>query len=218
MVYSAPFVRVVMSGSTFPLESFSVGLNLIASGGVARAPTDTELDAIVTACSAWFSSGGAKVASLVKLRTVKANLIAVTGKYANPSVTLLRDLVTPVSGGNMGVCAPQLTTVLTFTTGAQRGAASKGRMFPPLCAPGLQEDGRLSVAVCQEMANAGAILVNSLNLCMPGHAVGIVSDVGVGQQRSVKGVQVGRVIDTQRRRRRSMPEERVPATTVVTGF
>lgn len=216
MVYVRPFVRLVISGSTYGGEAYATGLNMIETpGGDGGIFGPGELEPLAAAWSTWFASTGVNIASVAKFELLKANLIDVNGLYANQTETNEIEILPPVLGSSGTNVAPQLTLCHTLTTDAGRGYASKGRIFPPLVSTILGTDGLVPSGTALAAANATATLINALNAVSPSRQVGIVSNVGAGAERPVTGVRVGRVMDTQRRRRRSIEEVPVLATTAI---
>lgn len=217
MPYAQEFVQVVMSGTTYPGEFFSTGLSMIgaAPGNTAAQPND--LAPFVAACSAWFRSTDTRISNIARLRTVKVNRIGIDGKYVDKTNTRLVDIAAPVAGGSPQTSvAAQLTMAITLGSASLRGPASKGRMYPPLTAVTIEPDGLVTGATCAAMANSALTLINALN-AIPGAGlrVGLVSDRLEGFQAPVTRVEVGRVVDTQRRRRRGLVDTRVPGTTAL---
>lgn len=165
-----------------------------------------------------------------RLTEVKVAHIGTDGKYWN-NTDSSSYFPTPTAGatGPTGRVVPQATMAVTLTTAKPRGLASKGRFYPPPCAYMLPElaDGRVLSANATSLANAVKEFINSLN------SYSLVGNVSVysrgkgvpaydpahnrieytypndGAVEHVTGVEVGRVIDTQRRRRRQLAEARV---------
>lgn len=217
MAYSSPFLRVVMSGETYPGEGFSCGLTIGQNfDGPVTQPSD--LTPYQLACAAWFARPGSKISTKAKLTLLKVNLVGVDGKYASNDSTAFHEYLTPVTGGNSAGAtarvAPQLTLAVTLTTARKRGLAARGRLYPPMPIIGIEDDGLITVADAQLVGDSMATLINDLNSIGTGD-VSVMSEVGTGAVGRVTGVEVGRVIDTQRRRRRSLTEARVPALTAV---
>jgi hypothetical protein len=109
---------------------------------------------------------------------------------------------------------PQVALVATLRA-AQRGPARLGRIYLPGPAQTIGSDWRLSVANQTNYLNAVVTFIkaaaNSWNASDPLFDVAAVnvSKVGAGALQRVEFVSVGRVLDTQRRRRNKLVEERV---------
>lgn len=214
MPYSSPFIRVVMAGTIYTGERFSCGLSIGQNfDGPLTRPTN--IDPYVAACTAWFARSGTRIAGAAKLDEVKVNLVGVNGLYASATESGTAEISPVIAGvGSSSTPAPQLTAALTLTTNRRRGPAARGRIYPPLPVFTLEPDGRMSATMAAEMASSMATLINALNVIGPGD-VAIMSKVGNGAIGRVTGVECGRVVDTQRRRRRSLDEGRVPSTVVI---
>jgi hypothetical protein len=111
------------------------------------------------------------------------------------------------------VTAPaQCCEVVTFLTVAHRGHASKGRVFlPGALVNDLESDGQTTVAATEDLRdaflgwlnNGNGILSSAFSSAM---RWAVMSPVGAGRSHQITDITVGRVIDTQRRRRRSLDE------------
>ena len=215
MPYPNPFLRIVMSGTTYAAEGFSIGLNIGQNfDGPLSQPSD--LTPYVTACKDWFARVDTRISGLAKLNMVKVNLVGTNGKYVSQTSSGTVEVTPVVTGGGGAIAVPpQNTLAVTLTTANLRGTAVRGRIYPPLLSLSPAADGFIVAASALGVANSMATFVNALNAIGPGD-VSIMSDVGAGKVGRVTGVRVGRVVDTQRRRRRSLPETPVLATTAIT--
>lgn len=214
MAYPGHHLRLVLQGTTYPGEIFTTSLSIVPVVGN-DIPQPIDLAPLAAVCSSWFSNGGSRIPSLCKLTTIKLNRIAPNGKYADPSASFFFDYETPVAGGSSGSVPPQLTMAVTLETQKQRGLGARGRMFPPLVAPGIGTDGLVSETTSREIADSATAFITAINaLDFPG-VVGVASDVREGAFVRCTRVSVGRTIDTQRRRRSAMSDLRVLATGTV---
>lgn len=214
MAYKQPFLRLVASGSLYTGEQFSWGLSLIADF-----PTDnagfSAVPAGVRDAVASFHQQTSQAAA--RLTTVKLNLIGTNGKYASSTDTTVYDYPTPVAGGGSGVVPAQIALAVSLVTGAKRGLASKGRFYIPVPIGTLGTDGLLPAATSASVASQAATLINAIHAGVGGDwRVGVVSDVGAGAQREVTSLRVGRVLDTIRSRRTSLPESYQVNATAIT--
>lgn len=165
------------------------------------------------------SSGGAQgIGTHVKITAIKVNRIGPDGRYTDTTTshTLYADQFgTPVVGQASGVVLPwQVALAVTTTTDRQRGLASKGRLFLPGLVAVVGNDGRLPLAVAQAwssgMAQAFALARASIAGGSEYFTPCVVSPGGVtgpAAVRPITGVRVGRVLDTQRRRRSELDED-----------
>lgn len=210
MVYAAPHLRLVLSGTLYDVEGFSFGLNLIGGGS---APSEVP-QAVIDACTAYFTA--VNIDNSAVLRTIKLNLIGTDGRYASDSDTVVHDYPLPgIAGIGTQNPPPQIALAVSLMTNKQRGRASKGRFYLPLPTLPVGSDGMLTSANALSYAEPTAVFINDLNEALPEFTVGVVSDIGTGAQSAVTGVRVGRVYDTIRSRRRSLPEAHVESTTAV---
>ena len=118
--------------------------------------------------------------------------------------------------GSAGQGVPQATTVYTLRTALHRGHASRGRIYWPGAAlEPVPVTGEIALATATGMRDTMASLLNAINAPLAAAfsssmRLCIGSPLGAGVFRPITAVSVGRVIDTQRRRRRSLSEEYVP--------
>lgn len=121
------------------------------------------------------------------------------------------DYPTPVVGTSTVNVPPQDSIVVTLTTAFSRGLAYKGRIFLPAGFSDVQgSDGRLTSAQTNSIAQRFKTMFEGINgyfdtLDNDPFLV-VASNVGAGQTRAVTGVQVGNLVDTQRRRRNRLNE------------
>lgn len=175
------------------------------------APTETELEGYATAYANFHAASGAGIGNAVRFLAVKGALIDASGHYPNDFEASEYVRPTPLVGGGPGIGIPQLSTVLTLNTTRSRGLGSVGRMFPPSTAFSPQPDGRMSTGTAQGLADLGATLISDINAAAPGN-VTVFGQTGSGTAFEVTGVRVGRVIDTQRRRRNGLAEDYLEST------
>lgn len=168
-----------------------------------------------------------------RLLEVKVARIGTDGKYDPDDPDSASYFPSPTGGAGtpLAASAPQLTTAVTLLTAKPRGLASKGRIYPPPSTLwALGTDGRISTSVADQLAASIKRLINDIN------ALTLVTNVAVfsrgkgvptynsaknrieysypnaGAVENVTGVGVGRVIDTQRRRRRQLADARQEVT------
>ena len=105
---------------------------------------------------------------------------------------------------------PQVSVCITTLTDARRGYASRGRFYLPPLAKYVGADGRISASDALTIATRTAVWVDDVTDLM-GAPAAVFSNVGSGAVRNITSVGCGRVLDTQRRRRRSLDEDRQEA-------
>lgn len=154
------------------------------------------------------SGANTKIASAAKLSFVKVNAIAVTGNYRDTAGTV-QAVYADVAGGGGTVTHPnQVALVVSLLTGFSRGPAHKGRIFLPLPNIQMGSDGLISSTPAGEVSGQVDALLTNLNAVNSDYEVAVFSrKQGAAGHRKVTGNLVGRVLDTQRRRRRSLVED-----------
>lgn len=215
-------------GSLFGVEEWSNSLRLVPNaGGVTEteASTTMALDDLEADLRAFYAT--ARFSQALTVDYIKLNRIGPDGKYLSKTHTNVRYPSVQIKGTATSYAAPQLSVVCTLLTAAQRGYASRGRVFLAGMS-GLAQDVQLADGAMNDAQRVGwrdafAGFLNNINnwpgldAAWAGLDVSVVSDGGlslVGAQNKVTGVQVGRVLDTQRRRRASLNEDRGVAAPV----
>lgn len=118
----------------------------------------------------------------------------------------------PLSGA-ASVGYPQIALVLSLRTARSRGYASNGRMYIPSSLSPDAGTGLITASAASNAALAGAAFIGEVNDAGAGVA-SVMSTVGTGRIEPITGVRVGRVMDTQRRRRNGLPETYTPESPV----
>lgn len=168
--------------------------------------------AVKDAVLAYHTRGDTHISSGVKLTFCKANIVKMDGHYLSPISH--EHLFTPTAGGGgAGVHPNQVALVVSLLTGLARGSAHRGRYFLPM--PNLavdQTDGLIGEAYALDVATSTRTFLEALS-DTPGVDTSSTVNVVVMSRKSgapathkVTAIEVGRVLDTQRRRRRSLPE------------
>jgi hypothetical protein len=215
-------------------EKWQFGLRMIP-GALPNDPA-TVVEALADDVFNWWTQAGTTSLSPVnthRLTELKVALIGTNGEYVPDTFSVSHFYLPPTAG----ITAPpagmtaQNTTAVTLTTAVPRGLASKGRVFlPPNGNMITASDGRIATSSALNLANSFKVLLNGINadthvgdvvVMSRGRALrGPAKPNGQptytypnpGATNKVTGCSVGRVIDTQRRRRRSLVEANVPST------
>jgi hypothetical protein len=220
-----------MGGPLYDVDDWSMGIRLSIPTGLNQNPFHDEigqgLDDLAEDIRTWWVGNTNIQTMAAQLAFIKLNAIGPDGKYRDSTQTHAHYWTgTLPATGYTPVYPSQVSLAVTWMTDAERGRASKGRVFLP--APRLSVNtstGILEAADVLGVANRMASLVNSIN-DWPGWdlvsefgsmRVCVVSGLGDGTIRPVTGVRVGRVLDTQRRRRSSLDEGYQTATTAISG-
>lgn len=140
----------------------------------------------------------------------KVSWVGVDGKLKPGSLVQVATNTTPTPGAESGAATahmfPQNTIAVTFLTAIPRGRASKGRVFPaPVCNI-LQSSGQISSGIRDLIAAQWALLLTRVNALSEIGSAQVMSREGTGLSANIVNTRVGMVVDTQRRRRRSLVE------------
>lgn len=201
MPFPAPHSLLTFSGPAYgDLEQWSTGLRL-------RTTTPPDAAALSEAGEAFISFMNTNEllgSSAAKMQSVKWAPQTVEGKYGSgESVEFLFNNRTI---GNNGGMPAQIAVVLSLRTARPRGRASNGRMYVPALPTLVANTGRFSVTDANIIAERAATMISLIGEAL-GTDVVVGSAVESGLLETVTGVRVGRVPDTQRRRREGIPEE-----------
>lgn len=218
-------------GAWFVSEIWSCGLRIITDDSAATTqqwvdalePNEpggipTLLQEVDPMIREWFQRTQTSASVEAKLNWIEWNAIGPDGKYADPGNPHRLDIPsgeTP-SGASTIPTWPQLATVVTLRSAVERGRGTHGRIYVPT-GVAAAANGRIGAGVAQNMADSAAQLFEEIatlqSLALAGEPrVGIVSAgdgpnaPAQGPSRIVTRVQVGNVMDTQRRRRNQLAE------------
>lgn len=207
---------MVVGGTLYaPTEQFTWSLSLYRPS-TSGPPPATVPTAVINATSAFFTAS-ALISNGAQLRWIKLNQIGADGRYTEPS-TVQYDYPTPYpTGASTTIVAPQISLAITLRTAVERGAASKGRFYMPLPARALTSAGVMGSSDQTSIATFATTYLNALNAALDPWRVSVLSDTGAGAARPVTHVDVGRVLDTIRSRRRSFTEVYVSGAPLATS-
>ena len=217
MAYT-PHLYVSWGGRLTADEEWQVGIRMTANNWpqpdyVHRQAEDHVAD--VAAVISTFHSGQIVAGEQAFLDWVKCQPLDADGHYYPGQVTvewLAADNGGAVAGIGTTAYPLQIARVLSLTTDAPRGRAAKGRIYYPTAIPVGASDRRTFASDATTAAAQFVTLINGLN-AVPWEAewtsppeVAVVSAIDASW-RPVTGVKVGRVLDTQRRRRNDLAED-----------
>ena len=233
-MYAAQHQYLTVIGDAMTgLETWQFGLR-ITDGGASSEATALALAPIV---QNWWTGVGYTGANAFvpfnndRLTELKVARIDVEGHYPPTEAAYSHFYLPPIAGtspSTQGSYYPaQITTCITLRTDVPRGLAAKGRIFIPLHGGSLVDNtGRMQAVAALQIANSIKTLITNINaeplvgnvqIMSRGKAVRVDNPAhhrwdytypNPGVSRNVIAVSVGRVPDTQRRRRRALLEDR----------
>ena len=217
MPFASNSLRITIGGSLFDVETWSIGFRARSttpeSNASLIAGNAGMADDIYTDFSAGFANSQLHANSQATCDWVKVAALDTDGHYADGSDADLHAEVVgagPAGGGSAD--APQLCTVVSFGTVVHRGHASKGRVFIPGCAQStITATGEISTGAAGDIRDEMKDRLDHINGILStafsaNMRLAVMSPLGAGLSHSITDVKVGRVIDTQRRRRRQLDE------------
>jgi hypothetical protein len=186
-------------------EVWATSLTLHPTG--ADTPLPAIPGAVAAACTGWFQRADTRIQNSASLDTIKLNRIGADGKYVSKTETVEYHFGTPgIAGASTSSIHPQLTAAISLVTAAKRGRAHRGRFYPPLPTLGAYyATGRLIHDQVVAYTASAATFLRELNAATPGWQVVVASGIDASV-RPVIAVEVGDIMDTQRRRRNALPE------------
>lgn len=207
--FDQPHIYLQWGGSLPGGEQWSNGMRITQPGqngaAISYATSQAYLTNAVLSLAAFHSSADTYVSSRAILEFAKANVIGLDGKYVYPLTN--ESVFTPVPGAGPNHPANQVALAVSLTTGVNRGVAHRGRFYLPMPSLEPQANGLISPEARNPVITAANALIVALNTDPSGLKVAVMSrKSGAPSHRQVTNVEVGRVLDTQRRRRRSLAE------------
>jgi hypothetical protein len=182
-------------------------MRLLNKGAGDPADAPGLLPTMVTAVAAFHADPNMQIGTGAKLSFVKLNAIDVNGHYSS-GVTNIVTYPDLAGGGSVVSKYPnQIALAVSLTTGFSRGPAHRGRFYLPLPCQTIDVNGLITAGSIAPMKPVISTFVAAVNAASANWEVGIMSrKLGAPGARKVTGELVGRVFDTQRRRRRSLVE------------
>lgn len=206
--FNGPHLYLQWGGSLPGGEIYSNGLRMAPVAGAGAPVFDQAmLNGAVAAISAYHARQTSWISPRCLLQFVKLNAITVAGKYAE-AVTHETVVANIPGGGNVdNTPANQVALAVSLTTDVSRGPAHRGRFYSPLPCVVPQADGLIALGDALNAKNSATTLLTALNALSANVKVAVMSRKdGAPGSRFVTGIQVGRVLDTQRRRRNKLAE------------
>lgn len=191
-------------------ESWSCGLRFAGPDASAVADAAAMLPACVTAVTAFHTSVNMQISERAKLSQVKLNAINADGHYVTQATnsTVVADTA---GGGEQWPEHPnQVALAVSFTTGFSRGPAHRGRIYVPLPTQQIEDTGLIQGVAAIAVRTQTTALIAALNAVNANWKLAVFSrKAGAPSHRLITGCQIGKAMDTMRRRRRSLVENYV---------
>lgn len=219
MAFDIQHVIMQWGGKLNGPESWTCSLRLARPGGGVGSAVPTQDDllswlngSLKDAVSAYHSRADTYIHPSAKLSFVKANRVGTDGRYLDQSTN--EYLYPDIAGGGYAteIHPNQCTIAVSLTTGYTRGAAHRGRFYLPAPATPIEATtGLMPASVATSLAGSTKTFLEAV-ADVPGLDTPlsltpcVMSQRSGGAHRPITGVEVGRVVDTQRRRRKSIPE------------
>jgi hypothetical protein len=204
MTITGSLYRLTWGGTLFGIEEWANTMHVFSEGDLADNPAAYK-DAINVFHMASTMSSAA-TCTFVKFNKIDP----LTGHYANLTDSFTYIQVAGIVGSG-SITHAQLSLACTILTNRARGRGSKGRIFPPVAQMTPDSSGYVSTSTRDALSASFKTLVNSVNAASISGRVVVFSKI---QQSvtDVNAIEVGRVMDVQTRRRRSLLEApvRVP--------
>ena len=217
MPYTTVHGKITLSGVLEGTEEiFSTGFRISSPNGLsglewANFDRTDALAQIAQLVVDYWSAPTNRVPVAWQFNQVKAAYLDDQGSYlADPVVYE----VTPTSGGGGEEWAPQLALVTTLSSGKRKDPGKYSRMYWPTVGVLIDSQGRLTKLQQTNVLNSFALLIESINNVLqteigPDVAVYVMSNSNPPFMLPAVEAKVGRVLDTQRRRRNKLVEEYV---------
>lgn len=177
-------------------------------------PNETQLEACATAFQTLWNDGTLASPSSRRFLGVKWAPQDTQGRYPDGSDSIEFLLADP-DPGTTGGGYPQIALTLSLRTARSRGYASNGRMYLPSSREVSVASGQIDATQALALASVGAQFIADIAEVGLGTPA-VMSTVGAGRIEAVTGVRVGRVMDTQRRRRNALDEAYTETVSVPT--
>lgn len=220
----APHALLAFGGTFGTKESWSVSLRLHSEGYAAASESArydwcrAAVDLLVLPVQQFFS-GNSAISAAARLNFLKLNPIGPDGRYVSDQTISDTNGGIVLAQGSGSIPPFQLAFAASLRTARLRGVGSKGRIYWPAGISGVDQEGQIGAAAAKNLATYTIGLVHGLNTTtVPGETfhpfVAVVSPGRAGTPTNVPGptnlvtaVRVGRVPDTQRRRRTKLLED-----------
>lgn len=203
--FSAQHYYVQWGGSLPGGDEWSCGVRMLPDVPGPPPNDPALLTGAAAAVQAWHNNGMISPRALLKF--TKVNLVGINGRYVADSTFEHVHPNVPGSGPEARTLPNQVAMAVSLVTGVSRGPAHRGRFYMPLPTVLTQTDGRVTEGDADAVRAAGQTFVAAMNAAHAGWSMAVFSrKAGRAAHRFVTGVEVGMVLDTQRRRRNKLAE------------
>jgi len=205
--------RVTLSGTMFSgSEIWSTGFYMGFETQDAGTPTNQGAADIGTRFANFFSLTANRISTQYTFSQCKITMLNEDGRTMADSAVYWSPPATVLGGSATNVLPPQCALAVTLNNSLPRGLATKGRMYLPGVAIGVNASGKVDTLTAGTIADNIKSFFDDivLDADTPGNVV--LASVGRpplntgGAIRNVTTIKVGDVIDTQRRRRNGLQE------------
>lgn len=209
--------RVIMKGSLGAVEQWSTS---VAYGIVGLAPdvpdaSTTDAMAAAVAAAATTTNVGSNLRTLLSAQGT-LDVIRVEKRAEDETVLNVSEVIigTQIVGTGTATKTPQDCLVFSLRTSTP-GARGRGRMYWPALGSSISSTFQLTAPTSANAAAAAKVWLQAINSAMDGvyiaqsSALRVALSVRSGTDhvcRDVNSIQVGSILDTQRRRRDILPE------------
>lgn len=211
--FSSAHKLLTVYGAAFGTETWSFGLRFEPILGVdAPLPSQAQADAAATTVKAWWQNVNTPFGTSTSIQGVKLAPIGVDGHYPPTGISYIGDINPDLFGlVSTNIHPPQCAMVATLLSATvPRGRGHSGRIYLPAPALSVASSGQLGdmgpifatplrtmIQALNDQANLGNCVIMSRE--------GVKNGVVLPASSSFVGsVRVDNVMDTQRRRRRSI--------------
>lgn len=221
MAYPHEFYKVTFGGEVFGGEDiWSCGLNFGFPGkgvGFGNRDWPDVIENISETLSTWYRDPNTRISSSATLKWVKVAFIGEDGLYFREPVVY--DYSAPIAGGRVGAVPAQLALAVSFLSSKMRAPGKDARIYLPMPNLSPEADGGISSSEAGNIGANFAAVIRAIELHLQQTSEDapqmIVASQKTESHNVVQTVRVGRLIDTQRRRRNKMSEEYAPSTIIV---
>jgi hypothetical protein len=215
MVYAHKVCRVTFSGKMWGgQEEWSTGLFLGQRDGDSAAPTEQAAADCAAAFKTMFTHGNMKISNSYTFDKVKLASIDANGHTIDSEVVYGAPIGGATGAATNNFHPSQCSLAVTLRSDRPRGKAARGRMFLPGTAVTIEGSGRIPTTDRNNMSGILKTFFDSFinDADLPGQL--ILASKGTGplpaltaQNDYVHAIELGDVVDTQRRRRNGLSEQ-----------